>query len=180
MLLPIVALAGIATLVACASSPTAATAPVIASETSAETLATAYNLDAGDQIRIIVFHHVDLSGEFVPDDGDNLALPPRKLESQIEEAFKHGDLLVDPQVGIEMLSDHPFYILSEFNQPGSYPYVSDMTETTVVALAGGFTDQAPQSSMAMQRHGDDGRLSVGLARSVLPGDMLNIEERFFR
>ncbi|MEZ5935578.1 MAG: hypothetical protein R3F54_27420 [Alphaproteobacteria bacterium] len=69
--------------------------------------------------------------------------------------------------------------LAEANQPGSYAYVSGMTGITAVAMAGGFTYRARQSGMSVQRRGEDGRRSMGLASTVLPGDSLNIEERFF-
>jgi len=176
--------------IGCASAPDAAIGTGSGSENSVETLATAYNLDSGDRLRITVFRHVDLSGEFVLDDRGNLALPLvgevegggqtlRELESRIEDAFKEGGFLVDPQVGVEVLTYRPFYILGQVNQPGSYPYVSGMTGTTAVAMAGGFTNRASQSSMTVQRRGDDARRSVGLASTVLPGDILSIEERFF-
>lgn len=162
----------------------------VASTASAEPLTEAYHLDSGDQLRITVFRHVDLSGEFVLDGNGNLALPLigevqgagrtlRELESQIETAFNEGGFLVNPQVGVEVLSYRPFYILGEVNQPGSYAYVSGMTGITAVAMAGGFTYRARQSSMTVQRRGEDERRSMGLASTVLPGDILNIDERFF-
>ena len=180
-------LALIGALIGCGSAPNENPRADIASETS---LAESYRLDSGDQLRITVFRHVDLSGEFVLDGNGNLALPLigevegggrtlRELESQIEIAFNEGGFLVNPQVGIEVLSYRPFYILGEVNQPGSYPYVSGMTGITAVAMAGGFTNRARQSSMSVQRRGEDGRRSMGLASTVLPGDILNIEERFF-
>jgi polysaccharide export outer membrane protein len=180
-------LALIGALIGCASTPDEIPRTDIASDVS---LAESYRLDSGDQLRITVFRHVDLSGEFVLDGNGNLALPLigevqgggrtlRELESQIETAFNEGGFLVNPQVGVEVLSYRPFYILGEVNQPGSYPYVSGMTGITAVAMAGGFTNRARQSSMSVQRRGEDGRQSIGLASTVLPGDILNIEERFF-
>lgn len=177
-------------LIGCASAPDATTGTGLGSETSPETLATAYNLDGGDRLRITVFRHVDLSGEFVLDGRGNMALPLigevegggqtlRELENRIEDAFREGGFLVDPQVGVEVLSYRPFYILGEVNQPGSYAYVSGMTGVTAVAMAGGFTNRARQSNMTMQRGDEQSSQSVGIASTVLPGDILSIEERFF-
>ncbi|NJO37890.1 MAG: polysaccharide export protein [Rhizobiales bacterium] len=174
-------------LIGCASTPDEIPRTDIASAVS---LAEAYHLDSGDRLRITVFRHLDLSGEFVLDGSGNLAMPLigevqgggrtlRDLESQIETAFSEGGFLVNPQVGVEVLSYRPFYILGEVNQPGSYPYVNGMTGITAVAMAGGFTNRARQSGMSVQRRGEDGRRSMGLASTVLPGDILNIEERFF-
>ena len=180
-------LALIGVLLGCTSAPDEIPRTDIASDVS---LAESYRLDSGDGLRITVFRHEDLSGEFVLDGNGNLALPLigevrgggrtlRDLESQIETAFVEGGFLVSPQVGVEVLSYRPFYILGEVNQPGSYPYVSGMTGITAVAMAGGFTNRARQSGMSVQRRGEDGRRTMGLASTVLPGDILNIEERFF-
>ena len=184
-------LALIGALLGCTSAPDEIPRPEIARDIASDvSLAESYRLDSGDRLRITVFRHVDLSGEFVLDGNGNLALPLigevrgggrtlRDLESQIETAFVEGGFLVSPQVGVEVLSYRPFYILGEVNQPGSYPYVSGMTGITAVAMAGGFTYRARQSGMSVQRRGEDGRRTMGLASTVLPGDILNIEERFF-
>ena len=149
-----------------------------------------YRVNSGDRLRVTVFRHVDLSGEFVLDGGGFFALPligaingggrtPRQLESDIETAFKDGGYLVNPQVGIEVLTYRPFYILGEVNQPGSYPYVSGMTAINAVALAGGFTYRAKRSSMTIS-HSDDGpRRSIDATGEILPGEILTIHESFF-
>ncbi len=184
----LVSIALIGLLLGCA--PESNSKDSVASTASVESLAEAYHLDSGDRLRINVFRHVDLSGEFVLDGNGNLALPLigevqgggrtlRDLESQIEIAFAEGGFLVNPQVSVEVLSYRPFYILGEVNQPGSYPYVTGMTGITAVAMAGGFTYRARQSSMSVQRRGENEQRSMGLASTVLPGDILNIEERFF-
>ena len=184
----VLALTGI--LVCCTSAPEGIIGTNLGTEAASETLVTSYSLDSGDRLRITVFRHVDLSGEFVLDGRGKLALPLigevegggqtlRELENQIEDAFREEGFLVDPKVGIEVLSYRPFYILGEVNQPGSYPYVSGMTGTMAIAMAGGFTYRARQSNMIVQRSGKDERRSLGLASSVLPGDILNIQERLF-
>lgn len=177
-------------LAGCSSAPDTTNRIDIGSETSLETFATAYNLNSGDRIRITVFRHVDLSGEFVLNGRGNLAMPLigevrgsgqtlRELESQIEDAFKEGGFLVNPQVGVEVLSYRSFYILGKVNQPGSYAYVSSMTGIMAAAMGRGFTNCARQLNMIMQRGDKQIRQSMGLANVVLPGDILSIEERFF-
>ncbi len=137
-----------------------------------------------------MFRQIDLSGEFVLDDGGFFALPllgaihgggrtSRELEDNIETAFREGGYLVSPQVGIQVLTYRPFYILGEVNQPGSYPYVSGMTTITAIALAGGFTDRAKRSAMTISRSDNDVRRSIDAAAEILPGDILTIHERFF-
>jgi polysaccharide export outer membrane protein len=149
-----------------------------------------YCVNSGDRLRVTVFRHVDLSGEFVLDGSSFFALPllgaingggrtPRELESDIETAFKDGGYLVNPQVGIEVLTYRPFYILGEVNQPGGYPYVSGMTAINAVALAGGFTYRAKRSSMTISRSDNGPRRSIDATGEILPGDILTIHERFF-
>jgi polysaccharide export outer membrane protein len=150
-----------------------------------------YRLGPGDQVRVTVFRHEDLSGEFQLDGEGFFALPlvgeikaggkvVRDLENDIETAFKDGGYLVNPQVGLEVLNYRPFYILGEVNQPGSYPYVNGMTVINAVALAGGYTYRASQGSISVQRGGSNGKkVSVGPTTHVLPGDIINVPERFF-
>lgn len=149
-----------------------------------------YQVNSGDRLRVTVFRHIDLSGEFVLDGGGFFALPllgaihgggrtARELESDIETAFKDNGFLINPQVGIQVLTYRPFYILGEVNQPGSYPYVSGMTAISAIALAGGFTYRAKRSSMTISRSDDGPRRSIDATGEILPGDILTIHERFF-
>ncbi|MEZ5935982.1 MAG: polysaccharide biosynthesis/export family protein [Alphaproteobacteria bacterium] len=150
-----------------------------------------YQLGPGDQVRVTVFRHEDLSGEFQLDGEGFFALPlvgeiqgggktVRNLETNIEDAFRDGGYLVNPQVSLEVLNYRPFYILGEVNQPGSYPYVNGMTVINAVALAGGYTYRASQGSITVQRGGSDGKkVAVGPTSQVLPGDIINVPERFF-
>jgi protein involved in polysaccharide export with SLBB domain len=159
-------------------------------ETAADVVA-GYRLGPGDQIKVTVFRHEDLSGEFELDGEGFFALPlvgeikaggkvARELEGDIETAFKDGGYLVSPQVGLEVLNYRPFYILGEVNQPGSYPYVNGMTIINAVALAGGYTYRASQGGISVQRGGSSGKkLSAGPTTQVLPGDIISVPERFF-
>ena len=47
-----------------------------------------------------------------------------------------------PDVTIQVEEYRPFFILGEVKNPGSYPYVPEMTVLTAVAIAGGFTFRA--------------------------------------
>ena len=150
-----------------------------------------YQLGPGDQVRVTVFRHEDLSGEFQLDGEGFFALPlvgeikgggkvVRDLESDIEDSFRDGGYLVNPQVSLEVLNYRPFYILGEVNQPGSYPYVNGMTVINAIALAGGYTYRASQGSISVQRGGSNGKkVAVGPTSQVLPGDIITVPERFF-
>jgi protein involved in polysaccharide export with SLBB domain len=168
----------------------AATPPAAAGAPSADLLANAYKLGSGDRIRLVVFRHEDLSGEFALDGAGNFAMPligevqaygltTRELEQRVAEKLKDG-YLVDPQVGVEVLNYRPFYILGEVRSPGSYPYVNGMTVLNAVALAGGFSYRALQDDFLLQRGGSNtAGQEVGGTTPLLPGDIVTVQERFF-
>jgi polysaccharide export outer membrane protein len=184
---------------ACSSSPppavpaaaTGGEAAVTASQTGGEATVAGYELGPGDQVRITVFRHEDLSGEFEVDGEGFFALPlvgeimtaglsARQLENEIEIRLKSGGYLVDPQVSIEVLKYRPFYSIGEVNSPGSYQYVNGMTVINAVALAGGFSYRADQDDIVISRGGSNGpRIDALPDTAVLPGDIIEVPERFF-
>jgi polysaccharide export outer membrane protein len=183
----------------CSSSPLPAPVPVQAAgvagaggagETVLEDIAS-YRLGPGDALRVTVFRHEDLSGEFTVDGEGYFAMPlvgeilgggrtARQLENEIEISLKSGGYLIDPQVGVEVLNYRPFYIIGEINNPGSFEYVNGMTVINAVALAGGFTYRADQDDILISRGGSNGpRVEARFDTEVLPGDIIEVTERFF-
>ncbi len=172
------------------AAPTPAATPPAAGAPTADLLSNAYKLGSGDRIRLTVFRHEDLSGEFALDGAGNFAMPligevqaygltTRELEQRVAEKLKDG-YLVDPQVGIEVLNYRPFYILGEVRSPGSYPYVNGMTVLNAVALAGGFSYRALQDDFLLQRGGSNtAGQEVDGTTPLLPGDIVTVQERFF-
>ena len=150
-----------------------------------------YQLGPGDALRITVFRHEDLSGEFSLDGEGYFAMPlvgeirgggrtARQLENEVELALKSGGYLVEPQVSIEVLNYRPFYIIGEVNNPGSFEYVNGMTVINAVALAGGFTYRADQDDIVISRGGSSGpAMQAAPDTKVLPGDIIEVQERFF-
>jgi polysaccharide export outer membrane protein len=150
-----------------------------------------YRLGPGDAVRVTVFRHEDLSGQFEMDGEGYFSMPlvgeilgggrtARQLENEIEIALKSGGYLVDPQVSIEVLNYRPFYIIGEVRNPGSFEYVNGMTVINAVALAGGFTYRADQDDIIISRGGSNGpKVQAALDTSVLPGDIVEVTERFF-
>jgi protein involved in polysaccharide export with SLBB domain len=107
-------------------------------------------------------------------------LNSRQLEETIETRLKDDGYLINPQVSIEVLNYRPFYIIGEVNKPGSYQYVNGMTVINAVALAGGFTYRADQDDIIINRGGSGGpEVQAVLNTEVLPGDIINVTERFF-
>ena len=149
-----------------------------------------YRLASGDQVRVTVFRHPDLSGEFQVDGLGNISLPltgqisvdgltVQETEGKIRESLMNG-YLVDPQVSIEVLNYRPFDILGEVTNPGSYPYVNGMTVLNAVALAGGFSYRASEGRITVTRGGSNGReVRAEPDTEILPGDIIRVPERFF-
>lgn len=199
-LLMVFALGSGLTLAACGGDPTpgtfavpggnAATGADGGEVTPQRLAAPAYTLDSGDRLRVVVFRHEDLSGEFEVDGSGSFAMPligqvdaaglsTQQLQDRIAERLRDG-YLVDPQISIEVLNYRPFFILGEVNQPGQYPYASGMSVINAVALAGGFTFRARENAIAVQRGGSGAPQVVVTADTpILPGDIIRVPERFF-
>ncbi len=152
----------------------------------------AYMLSVGDRVRVTVFGHDDLSGEFVLDGDGNLALPltgsiraagldARELEARIRDRLQ-PDYLVDPQVSVEVQDVRPVYVIGEVNAPGSYPVNDALTVAKAVALAGGFTYRAAKGRINIVRRMSDEQVEkfrATLDTPVRSGDLINVPERFF-
>ena len=150
-----------------------------------------YLLDAGDQIRILVYDEPDLTVErFITDDG-NINFPlvgsiyvtgktTRQVQKLIHDGLK-GDYLLNPSVQVNIITYRPFYIHGEVKRPGAYPYQPGLTVDQAVALSGGFTARASTSKMYIKRAfaTNKSRKKVSLTYSVGPGDTIIIEQSFF-
>jgi polysaccharide export outer membrane protein len=120
-----------------------------------------YSLGTGDRLRINVFRQLNLSGEFEVDSAGRITLPlvgdvlvvNRSLDDvrQLIVSALKPDYLKNPQVGVEVISYRPFYIIGEVANPGSYPYVGGMRAINAVAMAGGFTYRAKQKDLLLTR-----------------------------
>ena len=150
-----------------------------------------YLLGAGDSLRITVFGEPDLSGTFKISDNGALVMPlVGQVAAQglsVPELQKRlvGQLNVkavkSPDVTIQVEEYRPFFILGEVKNPGSYPYVPDMTVLTAVAIAGGFTFRASQDEVSVTRKRNGAPIEARARRDsrVLPGDVVNVFERHF-
>lgn len=150
-----------------------------------------YTLGPGDGVRVVVFGQTDLSGDFNVSTSGTVSLPligaveatgktPAALAAAIAGALS-PDYLVDPKVSVEVLQYRPFFILGEVKAPGSYPYAAGINVRSAAALAGGYTYRAKQGHAYITRTvgGQQSREKAAPDAPVLPGDILEIPERFF-
>lgn len=187
-----IASAGLAAIVlaGCESTPAAQQAATATDAATPRTVQ-AYKLGAGDQVRITVFNHVDLSGEFEVDGSGAIALPligqvqatdltTRELEARLTERYSDG-FLKEPRVNAEVMTYRPFYILGEVSTPGEYPYTSGLSVINAVAAAGGFSYRANKKIVYIKtaEGTQEVKYPLNAATMVQPGDTIRVDERIF-
>ena len=150
-----------------------------------------YELAPGDRIKVDIFNHVDLSGEYTMDDEGRFSMPligaveasglnPQELEDLLVSMLK-PDYLVNPRVFIQVKNSRLYYLIGEVAGRGAFPYKSGMTYLTAIANAGGYTYRAKQDFVFVIR-GDDpdqNELKLSVEEKVRPGDIIRIAERLF-
>jgi polysaccharide export outer membrane protein len=152
---------------------------------------TNYRLDAGDEIRILVYDEPDLTVELTINDDGNINFPliglisvTNKTTPQVQGLIHNklkGDYLLNPSVQVDIINYRSFYIHGEVQQPGGYPYKPGLNIDQAIALAGGLTERASVSKIYMKgsKNGDSSSKKVNLSNSVSPGDIITIEQSFF-
>jgi polysaccharide export outer membrane protein len=155
-----------------------------------EVLETMYTLGSGDRLKITVFGEEDLSGEFQVDGSGYISFPLigeirvrgenlRDTEALLVTALKDG-YLIDPKISLEVMNFRPFYILGEVKEPGQYEYVNGINLHNAVAMAGGYTHRARRNQAEITRAASGEVIEeADHTTIILPGDVINIRERFF-
>jgi polysaccharide biosynthesis/export protein len=151
----------------------------------------AYHLDAGDKLRVVVYGQEGLTNTYAIDASGSITMPligsvPARgrttagLASEIAAKLRNG-YIREPSVAVEIDSYRPFFILGEVAAPGQYPYVPNMTVESAVAIAGGFSPRARRDVVTLTHTGPSGaaRYEVPLGTSLKPGDTVQVGERWF-
>jgi polysaccharide export outer membrane protein len=151
----------------------------------------AYHLDAGDKLRVVVYGQEGLTNTYAIDAAGSITMPligavaargrtPAGLAAEITAKLRNG-YIRDPSVAVEIESYRPFFILGEVQAPGQYPYVPNMTVESAVAIAGGFTPRAKRNMVTVTHTdaGGSGRYVVPMGTSLAPGDTVFVGERWF-
>ncbi len=150
-----------------------------------------YQLQAGDVISIQVFDEPDLTMEATVGQSGainysylgTLAVAgksPEQLTDDITGKLRDG-YLRNPSVNITVLKYRSFFVDGQVRRPGSYGYEPGLTLAKAVSLAGGMTDRASKRKIFLTRdvEGSKNRYRVKLSQPIEPGDVIEIEERFF-
>jgi len=150
-----------------------------------------YELAPGDRIKIDIFNHVELSGEFTLDADGRFSMPligtidasdlnPLELEDLLVSKLK-PDYLVNPRIFIQVMNSRLYYLIGEVSSTGAFPYKAGMTYLTAIANAGGYSYRAKQDVVYVIR-GDDpeqNEIKLSIDEKVQPGDIIRIAERLF-
>lgn len=150
-----------------------------------------YILGSGDQIRVVVYGELDVSGDHLIDPSGHIAIPligdvtatgitTDAVAHSISQRLSAGAFVQNARVTVSILTYRPFFILGEVQKPGAYPYMPDMTALAAVATAGGYTYRANTKRMFVQPAGEvTERPTPPEEVKLHPGDTLRIAERFF-
>jgi polysaccharide biosynthesis/export protein len=152
---------------------------------------TAYRLDAGDRLRVVVYGQEGLTNTYAIDAGGSITMPligsvpargrtPARLAADIAAKLRNG-FIREPSVAVEIEAYRPFFILGEVAAPGQYPYVPNMTVESAVAIAGGFSPRALRDRVTITHTDPSGsmRTVVPLGTALNPGDTVLVGERWF-
>jgi polysaccharide biosynthesis/export protein len=150
-----------------------------------------YTLDSGDRLRVVVFGQEGLTNAYAVDAAGLIDMPligpvlargatTEQLAGRIAAKLRDG-YIREPHVAVEVEAYRPFFILGEVTYPGQYPYVTNMTAETAVAIAGGFTPRAFRRNLIVNRtiNGQAMRMTVPVTFPLHPGDTVNVQERWF-
>lgn len=143
-----------------AARDTTPPAAIPAQAPNTDTTATPLAIRPGDVIRIEVWGHQELSGEFPVDENYNLLFP---LVGSINvRNVSVGQLRDRLNTDLSQLFQRPFFtltpmfrvaVLGEVMKPGLYSVDPTLTVVDLLALAGGATHQANQKGLRLIRGG---------------------------
>jgi polysaccharide biosynthesis/export protein VpsN len=151
-----------------------------------------YKLGSGDMITVRVLGEEDLKREKVRlSDAGTMSFPvlgeirvkgitASALEEYIAKGLR-GRYLLNPQVTVTIDEYRNFYVNGMVEKPGGYPFAPGLTVRKAITLAGGFKERASRDKINIIRDDDPKQTPkrVDLNATVLPGDILTIEESFF-
>lgn len=149
-----------------------------------------YRLGIGDKLKITVFGEENLSGTTEVNAMGQVALPlagevPAKgvpvnqFRDAVVRRLQDG-YLKNPKVTVEITNYRGIYVHGEVKSGGEFPYKAGLTIRDAIAVAGGYTYRANQGHVLITREGEQiAKIPLPSDVPVLPGDNLQIPERFF-
>jgi len=151
-----------------------------------------YKLGSGDTISIRVLGEDDLKRERVRlSDAGTVSFPVLGeikvkgmtvggLEEYVTKGLK-GRYLINPQVTVSIEEYRNFFVNGQVEKPGGYPFSPGLTVRKAISIAGGFKERASREKINVIRDDDATQTAkrVDMNATILPGDILTVEESFF-
>jgi protein involved in polysaccharide export with SLBB domain len=146
-----------------------------------------YLLSAGDKISIHVYGEEELSFSelSIPKNGTisfpfigairAVGISQQNLANIIAFKLKDGYLL-DPQVTVSVAEYRPIFVAGAVSQPGRQPFFVNMDVERIIAVAGGFVENADRDSIIILREVDgvSELISASMNMKLLPGDVVTV------
>jgi polysaccharide export outer membrane protein len=151
------------------------------------------HIHTSDVLSVQVFEEPNLTGDYTVDQMGIITMPligsvdvlgrdVNSVSQSIEQALKDGGYLVRPDVTVALTQERRILVTGEVLSAGEYMYRDGMTVLDAVAMAGGFSYRANQSSFDIVRkisNGSEKVIKAGLATKIMPNDVIRVRERFF-
>ncbi len=155
----------------------------------------AYRLSVNDVVTVHVFGESDLSADYAVDGQGAITLPltgkvaigggtEQEAAQKIAGALKKGGYLTQPRVTVALKDARPIFVMGEVEKAGEYKFRHGLTVYQAVAQAGGYTYRADRGDIVIRRPSEKtgaahARFAASEDTPVLPGDSIEIGERFF-
>ncbi|MEO6052806.1 MAG: polysaccharide biosynthesis/export family protein [Chthoniobacterales bacterium] len=139
-----------------------------------------------------------VSGTYTVDGEGNVNMPhvgrvkaagttQSQLQQSIEGAYKGQKIYTNPSITVQVQQSSRFVNLGgAVRSPGRIPFTADLTVTSAINAAGGFTEFANQTQIRMTRDGKTQNLSMKAIRKdpsldlhLKPGDTLEVMQSFW-
>jgi polysaccharide export outer membrane protein len=142
-------------------------------------------LGAGDVLKVTVYGHPDLSLETRVAESGSISYPligevkvsglsPAAAEKKIAGLLENGGYLRKPQVNVTVAQNqsHQVSVLGQVTHPGRYPVDGHRSLTDIIALAGGFSqDAGDKVTIVRSRNGKTTKEVLDLYEMVESGNM---------
>jgi protein involved in polysaccharide export with SLBB domain len=130
-----------------------------------------YRLRVGDELAVKFYYQKDLNEEQVirPDGKISLqlieeikaaGLTPTELSHVISMEYRKFTRQFQATVIVRRTVQDRVYIAGEVNQPGTVPYVANLTVLQALFQSGGFRESGEISTIMLIRRGEDGKPAV--------------------
>lgn len=151
-----------------------------------------YRLDTGDRVRILIYKEPEFTHSYTIDPEGYLSLPligtvkargntPRELAGVIRNRLQTEGFLKDPKVSVDLDQNRPFFIHGAVKNAGQYPFVSNMSVETAVAIAGGLIQRGNDRMFRITRRTHDliEKRDVPPEYYLKPGDIVFVYAGLF-